>query len=153
MIARKNMTEMIALIQTKVQYTRYEIAAFLNQNAKLKQVVLVINYLFRSSCAYFMAHALPFSLLTNYVLELIPVMHYTLTAEGPCPVGYTFPAILGALSFEISKGSLIKIIQGVAFSSLTQFGIAFVGILPAVLMLVGFVYEYKDVKFGGNCCS
>jgi hypothetical protein len=107
-----------------------QINEYLIDHPNLHKVVLLTNHIFRAASMVALSLLLPFSAPVNILICFAGSLFYRLTVETHCAYKYALPAFAGSIAFPIALPALTNLVSGVAFASLSAFGLAFVTLLP-----------------------
>lgn len=109
------------------------LGAFFKEHPALYKVALLVNHLFRAFAMWGLGLFLPYGTLVNGVICFLGSLFYRLTVETHCAYKFALPAFAGSVALAIASRSLEELITGVAFASLSAFGLAFVSLIPLLL--------------------
>lgn len=107
-----------------------QIEAFLNEHPEIKKVALLANHIFRALAMMALRMCLPFSLLVNDLICFAGSLFYRLTVETHCAYKFALPAFAGSIAIPLAHTALTQLISGIAFSSLSAFGVALLSLVP-----------------------
>lgn len=107
-----------------------KISEYLKSHPQLHKMVLLANHIFRAAAMTAFCTALPFSLPVNGAICFAGSLFYRLTVETRCAYKFALPAFAGSLAFPFAYTALNGVISGVAFASLSAFGVTLLSLVP-----------------------
>jgi hypothetical protein len=106
------------------------ISDYFRSYPSLFKVALLVNHVFRAAAMIAFSLMLPFSTLVNIGICFAGSLFYRLTVETNCAYKFALPAFAGSIAFPMGVSAMTGLINGLAFASLSAFGIAFASLLP-----------------------
>ncbi len=107
-----------------------QITQYFIEHSTLYKAALLANHFFRALSMDALCVLMPFSPLVNLAICFGGSLFYRLTVETNCAYKFALPAFAGSIAIPLGAVSLANIVTGVAFASLSTFGLAVVCLLP-----------------------
>ncbi len=124
---------------------------YFRSNPNVYKAALLVNHVFRAIAMAAFCAAMPFAIPVNIAICFVGSLFYRLTVETNCAFKFALPAFAGSLAIPLAYTALTSLIGGVAFASLSAFGIAFVSLIPLVAYVTYIVLTVDDEV--NNRCS
>ena len=106
------------------------ISAYFRENPTAYKAALLANHLFRALAMTALSAMLPFSAAINIAVCFLGSLFYRLTVETNCAYKFALPAFAGSIAIPMGVTALAHLVSGVAFASLSAFGLAIVSLVP-----------------------
>ncbi len=109
-----------------------QISEYFREHPNFYKVALLVNHVFRALAMAAFCYMLPFSAPVNIAICFAGSLFYRLTVETNCAYKFALPAFAGSVAIPIAITALNSLVTGVAFASLSAFGLAFISLIPLV---------------------
>jgi hypothetical protein len=107
-----------------------QIDKYFREHPDFHKIALLVNHVFRALTMTAFCSALPFPIPLNLVICFAGSLFYRLTVETNCAYKFALPAFAGSIAIPMAITALTNMVTGVAFLSLSTFGLAFVSLIP-----------------------